>query len=63
MQRLPLFDDRIISSSDSNRRTGEVLHYAAEHPVTITRNEGDLVLMKRRGPECGCPRLADRRAD
>lgn len=44
---LPLFDDHIVTSTDLNRRSGEVLRSAGEHPVTIVRAEGDLVLMQR----------------
>ena len=36
-----------MSSSDLNRRSGEVLRYALDRPVTITRADGDLVLMRR----------------
>ena len=45
--RLPLFGDQIVSSSDLNRRSGEVLRAAAVHPVTVARAEGDLVIMQR----------------
>ena len=44
---LSLFDDPILSSSDLNRRSGEVLRLAADRPVTIARTDGDLVIMKR----------------
>jgi hypothetical protein len=44
---LSLFDDRIVSSSDLNRRSGEVLRSALDRPITITRADGDLVLMRR----------------
>ena len=47
MRALPLFDDRIVSSSELHRRSGEVLRYAGERQVTITRADGDLVLMRR----------------
>jgi hypothetical protein len=44
---LPLFDDQIVTPTELNRRSGEVLRSAAERPVTIVRAEGDLVLMQR----------------
>lgn len=47
MVALSLFDDHIVTSTDLNRRSGEVLRSAVEHPVTIVRADGDLVLMQR----------------
>lgn len=45
--RTRLFGDDIVSSTELNRHPGEVLRAALERPVTITRSEGDLVVMRR----------------
>lgn len=42
-----LFQDEVFSSTDLNRRAGEVLDHAAKHPVTISRNKEQFALLKR----------------
>jgi hypothetical protein len=42
-----LFSDEVYSSSDLNRRAGEVLDHARERPVTISRNREQFALLKR----------------
>lgn len=44
---LGLFRDRIVPSSELNRRSGQVLREAYVRPVTVTRPHGDLVIMNR----------------
>jgi hypothetical protein len=42
-----LFSDEVYSSSELNRRTGEVLDHATKRPVTISRNKEQFALLKR----------------
>lgn len=42
-----LFGDRIYSSTELNRRSGEVFRSAMEGPVTISRNSDAFALMTR----------------
>jgi hypothetical protein len=44
---LSLFQDEVFSSTDLNRRAGEVLDHATKHPVTISRNKEQFALLKR----------------
>jgi hypothetical protein len=41
------FSDTIVSSSELNRRPGEILRTAQETPVTVTHAGGDLALLRR----------------
>lgn len=42
-----VFGDQVYSSSDLNRRAGEVLDHAREGPVTIARNKEQFALLRR----------------
>jgi hypothetical protein len=42
-----VFGDEVYSSTDLNRRSGEVLNHAREHPVTISRNNELFALLRR----------------
>jgi hypothetical protein len=42
-----VFSDEVYTSTDLNRRAGEVLNHAREHPVTISRNNEQFALLKR----------------
>jgi hypothetical protein len=42
-----LFADEVYSSTDLNRRAGEVLDHARKRPVTISRNKELFALLKR----------------
>ena len=42
-----IYSDDLISATELNRRSGEVLDRAWEHPVTITRNERAFALLRR----------------
>jgi hypothetical protein len=42
-----LFADEVYSSTDLNRRAGEVLDHARKRPVTISRNKEMFALLKR----------------
>jgi len=42
-----LFGDQVYSSTDLNRRSGEVLNKARTSPVTISRNGEQFALLKR----------------
>lgn len=42
-----LFGDEVFTSTDLNRRSGEVLNHAREAPVTISRNNEQFALMRR----------------
>lgn len=44
---LGLFGDNVYSSSDLNRRCGEVLDSARKGPVTISRNKEQYALLRR----------------
>jgi len=44
---LEVFGDKVYSSTDLNRRSGEVLNHAREHPVTISRNNEQFALLRR----------------
>ena len=41
------FGDQVYSSTDLNRRSGEVLDHARKGPVTICRNREQFALLKR----------------
>ena len=45
--RVGVFGDRMFSSTDLNRRGGEVLNQALKQPVTISRNAEQFALMPR----------------
>jgi len=45
--RFALFGDEVYSSTDLNRRAGEVLDHARRGPVTISRNKEQFALIKR----------------
>jgi prevent-host-death family protein len=42
-----VFGDEVYTSTDLNRRAGEVLNRAREHPVTISRNNEQFALFPR----------------
>jgi hypothetical protein len=42
-----VFGDEVFSSTDLNRRSGEVLNHAREHPITISRNNEQFALLRR----------------
>jgi prevent-host-death family protein len=42
-----LFGDQVFTSTDLNRRCGEVLNRAREHPITISRNNEQFALLRR----------------
>jgi prevent-host-death family protein len=42
-----VFGDDVYTSTDLNRRSGEVLNRAREHPVTISRNNEQFALFPR----------------
>lgn len=42
-----IYSDDLISATELNRRPGEVLDRAWDHPVTITRNERAFALLRR----------------
>jgi hypothetical protein len=42
-----LFSDEMFTSTDLNRRSGEVLNRARKHPVTIARNNEQFALIRR----------------
>ncbi|MBI3684055.1 MAG: type II toxin-antitoxin system prevent-host-death family antitoxin [Acidobacteria bacterium] len=42
-----LFNDELFTTTDLNRRTGEVLNRARKAPVTISRNGEQFALLKR----------------
>src|SRR5438876_2041305 len=42
-----VFDDEIYRATDLNRQSGHILDRAAEHPVTIIRNDEKFALLQR----------------
>jgi hypothetical protein len=49
MAALPaIFGDEIFTATDLNRRAGQVLDEAKNHPVTITRNDEAFALLLRK---------------
>jgi prevent-host-death family protein len=44
---LGLYGDQVYSSTDLNRRSGEILNHARKGPVTISRNGEQFALLKR----------------
>ena len=44
---LSLYGDEVFSSTDLNRRSGEVLNIARNRPVTISRNGEQFALLRR----------------
>lgn len=42
-----VFGDEVYTSTDLNRRSGEVLNHARERPVTISRNNEQFALLRR----------------
>jgi hypothetical protein len=44
---LGIFGDEVFTSTDLNRRSGEVLNHAREHPITISRNNEQFALLRR----------------
>jgi hypothetical protein len=44
---LGLFGDELFTTTDLNRRTGEVLNHARKAPVTISRNGEQFALLRR----------------
>ena len=42
-----VYADMVFTSTDLNRRGGEVLNHALKHPVTISRNAEQFALMPR----------------
>lgn len=47
LNRSSLFSDEVFSSTDLNRRAGEVLDHASKGPVTISRNREMFALLPR----------------
>jgi hypothetical protein len=47
MNGLGVFGDEVYTSTDLNRRSGEVLNHARERPVTISRNNEQFALLRR----------------
>jgi hypothetical protein len=47
LNRFSLFSDEVFSSTDLNRRAGEVLDHASKGPVTISRNKEMFALLPR----------------
>jgi prevent-host-death family protein len=47
VESLNLFTDELFTSTDLNRRAGEVLNQARKAPVTISRNGEQFALLKR----------------
>ena len=43
----PIFSDEIITATDLNRQSGAILSRAAQHPVTIVRNDECFTRMRR----------------
>jgi hypothetical protein len=54
-----VFADEVYTSTDLNRRSGEVLNHARERPVTISRNNEQFALLKRE-QAARLVRMADR---
>ena len=46
-RNLGLFSDEVFTSTDLNRRSGEVLNHARKNPVTIARNNERFALIRR----------------
>lgn len=42
-----IYSDRVFSSSELNRKSGQILDTALKTPVTITRNNDSFALLKR----------------
>ena len=42
-----LLADKIISSTELNRRSGEILAQALDNPITVTNRNGDCVILGR----------------
>lgn len=42
-----IFGDRLVTSSELNRRSGQILDTALKTPVTITRNNDSFALLRR----------------
>lgn len=47
MNGVSVFGDEVYTSTDLNRRSGEVLNRARERPVTISRNNEQFALVRR----------------
>jgi hypothetical protein len=47
LRGLSVFGDEVFTSTDLNRRSGEVLNHAREHPITISRNNEQFALLRR----------------
>lgn len=47
MSGFSVFGDEVFTSTDLNRRSGEVLNHAREHPITISRNNEQFALLRR----------------
>jgi hypothetical protein len=47
MNRFGVFGDEVYTSTDLNRRAGEVLNHARLRPVTISRNNEQFALLRR----------------
>src|SRR5271165_3126635 len=61
MNSFEMFGDEVYTSTDLNRRSGEVLNHARERPVTISRNNEQFALLKR-DQAARLVRIADRTA-
>jgi len=46
-RKFSVYSDEVFSSTDLNRRAGEVLSHARKNPVTISRNNEQFALMRR----------------
>jgi len=47
MNSFEMFGDEVYTSTDLNRRSGEVLNHASKRPVTISRNNEQFALVRR----------------
>jgi len=47
LNEFSVFGDEVYTSTDLNRRTGEVLNHARLRPVTISRNDEQFALVRR----------------
>src|SRR5580658_8383046 len=46
-RKFGVYSDEVFTSTDLNRRSGEVLNHARKNPVTISRNNEQFALMRR----------------
>jgi hypothetical protein len=51
-RKFAIYSDEVFTSTDLNRRSGEVLNHARKNPVTISRNNEQFALMRREDAAC-----------